>query len=243
MSSSIATSLPLATKLASFLLFRGLPDDVPEAMANIGFCFDYPEDTQVVVSNDNGKTFFLMLEGNAIVRLYNRRAEPTIVTVLKAGDFFGEMAILEDQFPRTADVVSVTPIRVLTLQGHQFLSFVQRYPAFALNITRYIARRLRVTNERLVALSLTHETRVARTLIHASHQELHKASVQHIEPIVLPPMTLSDWALMCQLTQRELLSVLERLHTEGIITYGTQCPIAILSMSRLKEKAMKDSEE
>src|SRR5262245_59647445 len=68
---------------------------------------DYPEGATIVAQDDAGRTLFVVLSGR--VRVV-RHAEETAVPLAEfgPGEFFGEMALLEDA-PRSADVVALTP--------------------------------------------------------------------------------------------------------------------------------------
>ncbi len=50
----------------------------------------YRQDAKMVIAGDRGESFFVVLEGNALVT-----AGDFIDVVLGPGDFFGEMALLD----------------------------------------------------------------------------------------------------------------------------------------------------
>lgn len=70
------------------------------------------------------------------------------VTRLGSGDFFGEIAILLD-VPRTANVRSITPLKVLVLSRTDFLGACNTYPHLAAHFKNmadeaYQAQRMQV---------------------------------------------------------------------------------------------------
>jgi CRP-like cAMP-binding protein len=58
-----------------------------------------------------------------------------------AGDFIGEIAILED-VPRTATVTAKTPLRFFVLTSQSFRGVVDQFPEVERKVLRTLARRL-----------------------------------------------------------------------------------------------------
>ena len=63
-----------------------------------------------------GREAFVVLEGNAAVR-----RDGVVLAVVSAGALIGETALLEG-VPRNADVIAVTPLRVLVVNPAEFAS-------------------------------------------------------------------------------------------------------------------------
>jgi CRP-like cAMP-binding protein len=84
-----------------------------------------------------GHEFFLILDGTATVRRNNRK-----VAQLEAGDYFGELSLL-DRGPRSATVVADTPMKLLVLGQREFLAVLQEVPGLANKLLRIMAHRLR----------------------------------------------------------------------------------------------------
>jgi CRP/FNR family cyclic AMP-dependent transcriptional regulator len=87
--------------------------------------------------------FYLILEGSVEIR-----SNDTTLSKLGAGQFFGEMSVVDNQ-PRSADVVAVEPSRCLVLSAWSFNALVSKHPKIALKILQEFVRRLRDTNKAL----------------------------------------------------------------------------------------------
>jgi CRP-like cAMP-binding protein len=74
--------------------------------------------------------------------------EPRQLAVLEKGDFFGEMAILED-LPRTASAKAVTAVKLLMINGATFDQMLRSNPEIAVRMMRKLSRRLRETDAML----------------------------------------------------------------------------------------------
>ena len=105
--------VPLFSKLG-----RGELDEV----ASIADEIDLNEGKELTVEGQPGREFFVIIEGDAAVRQGDRE-----INRLGAGDFFGEIALVEDR-PRTATVVAETPIRALVITDRSFRTLLERSP-------------------------------------------------------------------------------------------------------------------
>ena len=77
---------------------------------------------------------YLMLEGRARVVGKSR--------VLRPGDFFGEMALL-DGGPRSATIIATSQVRVMMVQRRAFLKLLKQNPQVGLAIMESLAERVR----------------------------------------------------------------------------------------------------
>lgn len=76
----------------------------------------YPPGTTIIKEGDVGESFYILESGEADV--YKRGADQSVKRY-KKGDYFGELALLNDA-PRAASVVSTTEVKVATLGKNGF---------------------------------------------------------------------------------------------------------------------------
>jgi CRP/FNR family transcriptional regulator, cyclic AMP receptor protein len=123
--------------LARAPLFAALPKRHLRQLARVSGVMHRDEGSTVVKEGAAGSVFFVILDGRVkVVRKGRELAQ------LKAGDFFGEMSLLDDQ-PRTASVITEEPTRFLTLSAKEFRAALDREPSLAKRILKVIAARLR----------------------------------------------------------------------------------------------------
>jgi len=100
---------------------------------------------------DLGTEMFIIVEGDVeIIKHIND--ESHVLSHLEKGDFFGEMALLEN-VPRTADAVAKTDVKAVLINGSRFDDMLRKNPEIAVRIIRKYSKRLRDANtllERLV---------------------------------------------------------------------------------------------
>jgi CRP/FNR family cyclic AMP-dependent transcriptional regulator len=118
-------------------LLASLPKPRLRLLAEVTAVDRYEPGTTVVKEGSPGTAVFVILEGQAIVQI-----GPRTVSQLRAGDFFGEISLL-DGGRRTASIVAETSLLCLKLGGSHFVRLLTDEPALALRLLRGVAGRLR----------------------------------------------------------------------------------------------------
>ncbi|MGE3332591.1 MAG: MFS transporter [Rhodospirillaceae bacterium] len=133
--------------LKTIPLFEGLSLDdllsVDEALGNDS----YLAGEAIVREGESGATLFILATGVASVRIGGEQKE---VARLGEGEFFGEMALFDDQ-PRSASIVALTDTTLLTLDRDRFSTLVLQRPEVLFHICKMFGARLRETNRLLAA--------------------------------------------------------------------------------------------
>lgn len=101
---------------------------------------DLPAGRRLIVEGERNDTFFILLDGE--VEVY---VKEQLVRNLRAGDFFGEISML-DRGPATATVVTTSPGEALVMSHAQFRDAVQNQNDIALRVISVMAERLRRDN-------------------------------------------------------------------------------------------------
>ncbi|KXT05828.1 hypothetical protein AC578_1076 [Pseudocercospora eumusae] len=72
----------------------------------------YPANSEIIREGDVGDRFYILESGEAVAVKRGREREP--LKTYKVGDYFGELALLDDK-PRAASVISTQEVKVATL--------------------------------------------------------------------------------------------------------------------------------
>jgi CRP-like cAMP-binding protein len=123
--------------LAEVPLFEGLPKRHLRRVAKLARIRRFAPGAAIVRAGDSGRSFYIVLDGNAKVTRAGGRARR-----LGAGDYFGEMALLDDA-PRSADVLADGEVLALTIDRPGFAKLLRAEPAIAQTLLRTLAARLR----------------------------------------------------------------------------------------------------
>jgi CRP/FNR family cyclic AMP-dependent transcriptional regulator len=102
----------------------------------------YARDAVIVGQEDPGDALYVVARGKVKVVLYGRSGREVILSVFKAGDFFGEMSLLDGQ-PRSAHVIALEDSMLLVLERRAFEEHLQQHPRTAIKVLAEMSRRLR----------------------------------------------------------------------------------------------------
>ncbi len=115
---------------------------------------DFPVGAVIVSQEEPGESLFVLARGRVKVVLYGESGREVILSIFKQpGDFFGEMALLDDE-PRSATVIAAERSRLLVLSRAAFQEHIAAHPRTALRVLTELSRRLRRADEVIGNLAL-----------------------------------------------------------------------------------------
>ena len=125
----------------------------------------YPRNSVILFEDDPGDALYVVKQGQVKVVLIGEDGREVILSVLGEGQFFGEMALLDDE-PRSAHVIAMEDSTLVVLRREEFQGILAQSPALALALLRELTRRLRRADEKVGSLVLLDVNgRVARLLL------------------------------------------------------------------------------
>jgi CRP/FNR family transcriptional regulator, cyclic AMP receptor protein len=127
--------------LRSVNLFSGCSDKELAEISRLTTEVEVAEGKVVCRQGETGNEFFVIIDGTASVTIDGEE-----VNVLGAGDFFGELALL-DGGERLASVTATSPLDVLVLSRSEFQSLLHAVPSLAVRMLHAIGARLRSAHE------------------------------------------------------------------------------------------------
>lgn len=108
-----------------------------EAVSRIGTTIMVEPGYVLTREGRRGYEFFVITEGTATCTI-----DGETVATLEAGDFFGEIALL-DGGTRSATVVADTPMQVIVIDSREFSGMIDDAPSASRQIMSALAARLR----------------------------------------------------------------------------------------------------
>jgi len=156
--------------------------------------------------DEPGDTMFVIQQGQVRITKTGREGLKTLA-VLGAGEFFGEMAILNSK-PRTATAEALTPLRVLVIDAKTFGQMVVSNAEIAVRLITKLARRLDSANELIEVLM--HRDPKARVILGLSRQAEMIGEAQPDGSVVVP-IACAELAAEIGLTEEETDEVVKRL--------------------------------
>lgn len=123
-----------------------LPDDDLTWLAGRTRSRQYRAGTTIFHREDPGTTLHIITSGLIKLVLASPEGREVTVGLLDAGDFFGEVALL-DGGSRSASAVALEATETLTLDRESFVTILERHPQVATALLSVLGERLRRTDE------------------------------------------------------------------------------------------------
>ena len=144
-----------AELLKKVYLFQDLTGKELEQVLAICEEESFKPETGIVTEGEQGDKMYLIVSGRVRIQKSIKGVGNEALAVLETGDFFGEMALVED-VSRSADAIAHEgPATVLSIKKDKFesLLFVNKDLAHSIlwTFVRTLSGRLRETNEKLRA--------------------------------------------------------------------------------------------
>lgn len=105
-------------------------------IANLADQVEWPEGKTVIKEGRPGSEFFILIDGTASVSQRGRK-----VRDLVAGEWVGEIALVAN-VPRTATVVTSSPVRALVLTRGGFSRLIEDSPSIAAKVLEGLGERV-----------------------------------------------------------------------------------------------------
>ncbi len=196
--------------LQNIPLFAGLPEAQLDHIARMAVLRQVPRHKTIVFVGAKTDSLFVIVSGSA--KVLNRDAEgrEVILSMLEAGECFGEMGLIDDS-PRSADVVANEACDLLVISKADFTRALSENTELCLNIMKSLVLRLREANHKIESLALMDVYgRVAKLLLDNSEKE---DGVR----IVKRKITKLDMAKMVGASREMVSRVMKDLEHRGFI--------------------------
>ena len=152
-------------------IFSELTDSDISSLAKLSSRRRYPKDTVVFFENEEGDSFFMILEGRIKVTILGDDGREVILSMLGPGDFFGEMALLDNE-PRSATAIAVEESELLQLHRTDFQTVLTDNRSITTALIKILTARLRRANHQISTLALLDVYgRVARVIVDMAREE------------------------------------------------------------------------
>jgi CRP/FNR family transcriptional regulator, cyclic AMP receptor protein len=207
----------VADLLGRVPVFSTLERSDLERIADVSVPRTFEPGQAVFREGDSSDTCYVVREGRA--RAIRSHGDGRTITLASfgPGDFFGELAIFEDE-RRSATVEAIERMSVVGVLGPDMRRLMAEHPEIAMRLVIALGRRLRETNERLSRQSFqTVQSRVAVVLA-----ELVEAAVAdgRSGEDVLVTATQADLAQLAGSSRESASRFLAVLERAGVISQG-----------------------
>jgi CRP/FNR family cyclic AMP-dependent transcriptional regulator len=182
-----------------------------------------PAGTVLFREGDRGEEMFILQSGKVKISKKIRGVEKTLAT-LEKGEFFGEMAILNDK-PRSASAETVEDSDMLVIDRKTFETLLRSNVEIAIRFIKRLADRLRETNDQMEALMIRDNTSRLVNILAKRVRENKGGSVS---------LAIEDLAGTAGLEIGQAKEILEKLAGVRILTITPDDHVAVSSQEQMQ---------
>jgi len=166
-----------------------------------------PAATVLFNEGERGEEMYILQSGRVKISKKIRGVEKTLATLDK-GEFFGEMAILNDK-PRSASAETIEECEMLVIDRKTFDALIRGNAEIAVRFIKRLADRLRETNDQMESLMIKDNTSRLVSIL-AKNVRDNKKGGEYV-------MTVDDLAGVAGIEAAQARSILEKLASVRIV--------------------------
>lgn len=199
-----------------FPLFKGANPETLESLLSAAVKHEYPPGRAVLMEDAWGNAIYFVVSGWVKVRRLSGDNAVTLA-ILGRGDFFGEMAIL-DESPRANDVLALSPVRLISFTAQKFIQTLFKDQQLHHRMLQLMVRRLRQSNIRYQLRHRPPAVKLANTLVEFG-ENYGQGNGQGKDIFNIPVKDLAD---VTDITVEETGKIMEKLESKGWIKINTE---------------------
>lgn len=194
-----------------FPLFSAANPETLEWLLSVAVEHEYPSGRAVLMEDAWGNAVYFIVTGWVKVRrLYGDNV--VTLAVLGRGDFFGEMAIL-DESPRSTDVIALSTVQLLSVSAQRFIQTLFKDAQLHHRMLQLMVRRLRQTNLRFQLRNRPPAVKLANTLVSLA-ENYGQSTEKGAEIYNIPYKDLAD---VTDIGVEDTSKIMEKLNAKGWI--------------------------
>lgn len=172
-----------------FPLFNAASQETLEWLLSVAVQHDYPPSRAVLMEDSWGNAVYFISSGWVKVRRLSGDKDMTLA-VLGKGDFFGEMAIL-DESPRSTDVIALSNVELFSISAQRFIQTLFKDAQLHHRLLQLMVKRIRTNNLRVQLRRKPPAIKLAHTLVTLAKQ-YGEPTEQGRDIVNLSPDDLAD---------------------------------------------------
>ncbi len=177
-----------------------------------------------------GTTLFFLQAGNVRITKIVSGTEKTLA-LIKPGDIFGEMAILE-KMPRSATAISETATELLELDQKSFFALVQSQPSLGIKLLKIFALRINDQKRKLKILNRKNNSMKILDTFIMLHEKTHGSMINDNDFQL--KTTIRDLGSWAGLSEKVAETTLQSLRQSNYVEYEDNETFTVKNLEHLK---------
>lgn len=215
-----------------FPLFNNANQETLDWLLSVATERDYPASRAVLMEDSWGNAVYFIVSGWVKVRRLSgdsAASDASALAILGQGDFFGEMAIL-DESPRSTDVVALSTVELISISAQRFIQALFKDPQLHHRMLQLMVQRLRQSNVRFHLRHQPPAVKLAKMLVTLA-ENYGQPSDRGTNIFNIPAKDLADVA---DITVEETQKILEKLSDKGWVAIdSTRQNLCLINLKQL----------
>jgi CRP-like cAMP-binding protein len=175
---------------------------------------NYPTGAEIFAEGASGDLMYVILDGEVEILKGAHAGSAKVLSTLGKGEFFGEMALIDDS-PRSASAVAKVDSKLLGMNEAVLDAYILTNPEFATKMIRNLAKRLRGANK-LIEQALAGNT--AKVVLEGLAEFARERGTPTIRGLRVSIPSFADWAAgHLGVPERNIPDILKVLIERGAI--------------------------
>jgi len=212
-------------------LFANASADLLAKIESIAHARDYRKGSYVFSQGEPGDTMYIVGSGLVKISVASADGREKTLDILRPGDFFGEMALL-DESPRSASAVILEDSTLLVLYRNDFYQTIVSNPKLVNRLLHTFVKRLREADAQISDLAFQSVAgRIARALL--TFAEKFGQATDKGQALAIR-LTHQDLAALVGTSRETATKALGKFRDEGSID-ATEQSIVIINEKKLRD--------
>ena len=220
-----------------FPLLAAADPETLDGLLSVAVEHEYPAGRAVLMEDAWGNAVYFITSGWVKVRRTSGNSEDVAtLAILGRGDFFGEMAVL-DESPRSTDVIALTSVKLLSIAAGRFIQTLFKDPQLHHRMLQLMVRRLRQTNLRSQLRDQPPAVKLIHTLVSLAEAYGNTTS-EGVEIFNIAPRDLAD---ISDVVTDDATKIISRLIEKGWIKVKSDRSTLLLPNLRQMQQLLNKS--
>ena len=221
-----------------FPLLAAADPETLDGLLSVAVEHEYPAGRAVLMEDAWGNAVYFITSGWVKVRRTSGNSEDVAtLAILGRGDFFGEMAVL-DESPRSTDVIALSSVKLLSIAAGRFIQTLFKDPQLHHRMLQLMVRRLRQTNLRFQLRDQPPAVKLIHTLVSLAEAYGNTTS-EGVEIFNIAPRDLAD---ISDVVTDDATKIISRLIEKGWIKVKSDRSTLLLpNLRQMQQLLIKSS--
>ncbi len=206
-----------------FPLFNTANQETIEWLLSVIQEEEYEPNIVILTENTWGTAVYFIVSG--WVKIQRDYGEHTVTQdILGRGDFFGEMAIL-DEYPSSTEVITLSDVKLFSISAQRFIQTLFRDAQIHHRLLKLFVRRLRTVQNHYLLHKQPPKVKLIKTLISLAdnYGEFTEKGIEILN------IADSDLAQLANIDLKETTKIKEKLKQNGCLEIDTENQILCLT--------------